>query len=106
MGTWAVEKRYSDFRNLHSQVTRLTLSDSSIVIKVKKDTAQTAAKENQQNEGLSRRTEKTTSCQYDFFLLADIGYMNELCFHFNIFEDKDVIDFIQLKGTTCLINIR
>ena len=28
--------------------------------------------------------------------------MNELCFHFNIFEDKDVIEFIQLKGMSCI----
>ena len=33
-----------------------------------------------------------------------LAYMNELCYHFNIFDDKDVIDFIQLKGWSLCFN--
>lgn len=32
--------------------------------------------------------------------------MNELCKYFNIFEDKDIIEFIKMKGMQRYISLR
>ncbi len=40
--------------------------------------------------------------KYTRFQDFNLDYINELCNYFNIFDDKDVIEFIQMKGKSRL----
>eukprot|EP00347_Sterkiella_histriomuscorum_P010590 403375693 len=76
MKTWSVDRRYSEFRDLHIQLS-----------KTKKYLPKFPPKK------LNKLKDQVIESRK----ISLSNYMNELCSSFNIFDDKDIIEFIQMK---------